>query len=350
MAVRADDVDLLRDRALVERFQAGDDEGFEDLYRRYFPRLRRFCLKRLGDPYDAEEVAQEAFARALRAMPQLQGERRFYPWLTVIAGRLCVDALRRAGRTEPSAEVDLGVIDGGQEAIVDASDLTLLAEAMDRLSPRHREVLRLREHEGWTYHQIAAHLGCTQGTVEALLFRARRALRKEFHAVAGPGGWAAFPVVGWALRKLDDLGTKVAPWSGSALVPTGLSALSAVVIAGTVAMGSMVAVDPATSGAPATATAPPVVRVAATSTGQQSDLGRPAALREPRRAPVPATPSPSPAAGAPLAGRVLVSEDTARRSAENKPVTATIGDHTIGVDPAVAARIVEDTMDLVSTR
>ena len=69
MALRADDVDLNRDRLLVERFQAGDREAFDDLYLRYFERLRRFCQRRVGDAHEAEEVAQEAFVRALRAMP-----------------------------------------------------------------------------------------------------------------------------------------------------------------------------------------------------------------------------------------------------------------------------------------
>src|SRR5204862_4279643 len=99
MALRADDVDLNRDSLLVERFQSGDTEAFDDLYRRYYARLVRFCLRRVGDPHEAEEVAQEAFVRAYRALPRLTGERRFYPWMTVIAGRLCVDSHRRRSRT-----------------------------------------------------------------------------------------------------------------------------------------------------------------------------------------------------------------------------------------------------------
>src|SRR5436305_777163 len=89
VALRADDVDLDRDTALVERFQTGDEEAFADLYRRYFPRLRRYCVRRLGDPHEAEEAAQEALARAYRALPNLGGDRRFYPWLRVIASNLC---------------------------------------------------------------------------------------------------------------------------------------------------------------------------------------------------------------------------------------------------------------------
>ncbi len=84
-------------------FQSGDGRAFEDLYRRYFQRIYRYCLKRVGDAHEAEELAQEAFVRAYSAMPKLSGERRFYPWLSVIASRLCVDTHRRRGRTSPTA-------------------------------------------------------------------------------------------------------------------------------------------------------------------------------------------------------------------------------------------------------
>src|SRR3954464_5750580 len=110
MALRADDVDLDRDRVLVERFQAGDRDAFDDLYRRYFDRLRRYCQRRVGDAYEAAVLAQEAFTRALRAMPGLVGDHGFYPWMTVIASRLCVDAHRRTSRTVPVAEIDLGSV------------------------------------------------------------------------------------------------------------------------------------------------------------------------------------------------------------------------------------------------
>src|SRR5690349_8000237 len=130
MALRADDVNLGRDRALVELFQSGDGRAFEDLYRRYFQRVYRYCLKRVGDPIEAEELAQETFVRAYSAMPRLGGERRFYPWISVIAGRLCVDHHRRRNRTTPHAEVELGVVDGGQEAILGEVDKEFLTLAL----------------------------------------------------------------------------------------------------------------------------------------------------------------------------------------------------------------------------
>src|SRR5687768_6769143 len=98
VAMCADDVDLDRDRALVARFQAGDAAAFDELYLTYYSRLVRFCHRRVCDQDEAEELAQEAFARAWKALPRLGGEQRFYPWLSVIAGRLCLDALRKRSR------------------------------------------------------------------------------------------------------------------------------------------------------------------------------------------------------------------------------------------------------------
>src|SRR5581483_2451317 len=221
LAIRADDVDLMRDRALVEQHQAGDAAAFEDLYRRYYGRLFRYCLKRVGDRHEAEELTQEAFTRAYRAMPALRGERRFYPWLSVIASRLCVDTHRRLGRTEPTAEIDAGAVDdGGERRVEAAADRALLGEALRRLSPRHREVLELREQHGWSYQRIAHHYDMSLGAVEGLLFRARQALRREFLAAAGPesGLAAGVPVIGWLVRRLHAarfrLDEAAAGWAG----------------------------------------------------------------------------------------------------------------------------------------
>jgi RNA polymerase sigma-70 factor (ECF subfamily) len=225
VALRADDVDLGRDRALVEQYQDGDIAAFEDLYRRYYGRLYRFCLRRMGDAHEAEEVTQEAFARAYRAMPALRGERRFYPWLSVIASRLCIDTHRRLGRTEPSAEIDAGWVEGGHERIDAAVDYALLSQAMERVSARHREVLQLRERQGWSYQRIADHYDISLGAVEGLLFRARQALRREFLAVAGPeSGLAAGvpPVIGlgWLGRRMAGVKARLGEWaSGWANLP-----------------------------------------------------------------------------------------------------------------------------------
>ncbi len=255
MALRIDDVDLIRDRTLVERFQAGDESAFDELYTRYYRRLERFCVKRVGDAAEAEEVAQEAFARAYRAMPRLGGERRFYPWVSVIAARLCVDTHRRRARTQPSDDIDMGSTDGGHDAIMRQVDITHLGLAMNRLGSRHREVLQFREHEGWSYQRIAEHYDVSLGTVEALLFRARKALRREFLAVAGdtPRGLMAVPALAWIARSAAGLRSKIA--LGRHL-PALLSSGAVAVAVGSVALlgsGIVPLTRPAHLGGPAPA-------------------------------------------------------------------------------------------------
>jgi RNA polymerase sigma-70 factor (ECF subfamily) len=187
-----DDVDLERDRALVERCQAGDSAAFGNLYARYYERLLRFCLRRLNDRHEAEDAAQEAFARAWKALPRFAGDKRFYPWLTVIAGNICTDMLRRRSRSTPTDEMELtaqqpvGVVgsDTSEDLLLAAVDGELVNRALDRLSTRHRHVLAMREGSGWTYQQIADHEGVEIGTIETLLWRARQALKREFAVVS----------------------------------------------------------------------------------------------------------------------------------------------------------------------
>ena len=181
---RDGNVDVVRDRELVERCQAGDRAAFDELYLRYQRRLHRYCMQRVGDHSDAEDVVQETFARAWRALPRFAGERRFYPWLTVIAGNLCVDTLRRRSRQTPVEESRLQTADVGtyetEDAILQDVDSKLVAAAFGQLSERHRRVLQLREGNDWSYKEIAEHEGVGITAVETLLWRARQALKREF--------------------------------------------------------------------------------------------------------------------------------------------------------------------------
>jgi RNA polymerase sigma-70 factor (ECF subfamily) len=205
----SEDVDLERDSALVERCQEGDSAAFANLYARYYERLLRFCLRRLNDRHEAEDAAQEAFARAWKALPRFAGERRFYPWLTVIAGNICTDLLRRRSRSTPTDDVELtaqqvGVAgaDTSEELVLAAVDGELVNQALDRLSTRHRHVLAMREGSGWTYQEIADHEGVEIGTIETLLWRARQALKREFAVVSEwKGALAGFLVAGAALFR-----------------------------------------------------------------------------------------------------------------------------------------------------
>ncbi len=239
----SDDVDLLRDRVLVERAQGGDAAAFDELYQRYYRRLYRFCLRRLHDTHEAEDVSQEAFTRAWRALETFGGDRRFYPWLSVIAAHLCTDVLRRRNRTTPVAEFHpsnlASTADEGEDAAIAAVDSQLVAEAFTHLSERHQRILHLREGSGWSYQRIADHEGLGITAVETLLWRARQALKREFAVLAGSDGRIA-ALLGTLLsagllarlaRLHRRMAAKVADMLGTALSHTSVAATGIAAVA-----------------------------------------------------------------------------------------------------------------------
>lgn len=271
-------IDVALDRRLVEAWQHGEEAAFDELYRLHFDRLRAFCQRRVGNRVDAEEITQEAFAKALQALPRFGGDRRFYPWMTVIAARLCTDHHRRRARVSPSDEVDPGVVDDGHdERLALQADLDHLDRALRRLTPRHADVLDLRERRGLSYDEIAGELGVPHSTVETLLFRARRALRREFEKVAGAPAivWVAVRIGRLRQRGIDinALATPIAAGAMTAMFALPGAAAPAVAVAAgsphraVVAAPTMVVDGPAPAGTPATTppthaapTRPPAVR------------------------------------------------------------------------------------------
>ncbi len=277
LATPQGDVDLTRDRLLVERSQAGDGSAFAELYTCYYDRLHRFCVRRLHDEAEGHDVAQEAFAKAWRALPSFGGERRFYPWLTVIAANLCTDVLRRRSRSNLTGDFDAvekletrpALDDSIEDKVVAGVENQMALAALDRLSERHRRVLVLREGSGWSYQRIASHEGVEISAIETLLWRARQALKREYAAVSGGAlaGLLALPLAGG--RGLVRLGRRVGaalaervPWVGHAAERvTGLQA-SLAAVAGSAAVAA-VALSGLASPAPASShtTPPPAVLV-----------------------------------------------------------------------------------------
>jgi RNA polymerase sigma-70 factor, ECF subfamily len=239
---RDGDVDLERDRVLVERCQRGEESAFEDLYLRYRDRLYRYCVRRLNNTSEAEDAVQEAFARAWKAIPNFGGDKRFYPWLSVIANNLCVDIQRRANRCTPVEESDLDsmapAVNEAQEALVDTiAERDLLSKALANLSDRHREVLELREGRNWSYQRIAAYSGVEVSTIETLLFRARRSLRQEFMTLArteGALGVLIFPLLllrRGLRRSISAVRALVTSAKGGAVAGMAVPALGSTVVA-----------------------------------------------------------------------------------------------------------------------
>ncbi len=237
LGTQCGEVDLIRDRLLVERSQSGDSSAFGELYTQYHDRLCRFCFRRLHDDHESEDVAQEAFARAWRALPTFAGERHFYPWLTVVAGNLCTDVLRKRARGPQVRGIDTSrasaeppAADDPEEAVLSAVDVRLVAEALGRLSDRHRRILAMREGSGWTYQEIATHEGVEVSTIETLLWRARRAFRRAYIAVSGEGALGGLALLArsvrlWSARITRHLGT--APIRRAGLAAAALTSVAA---------------------------------------------------------------------------------------------------------------------------
>ncbi len=353
MALRADDVDLGRDRDLVARLQNGDPEAFDDLYRCYFNRLRRYCQRHTNDRHEAEEVAQEAFVKALRSMDSLQGERRFYPWMTVIAKRIVIDRHRKMSRIELTEEPELGSVEPDIDHLFAEVDAGHVREAMDNLGPRHREVLLLREAELLSYNDIAETLAVPVTTVEALLHRARKALRREYAAVAGTDGrgmWG-LPVIGWLgsratrLRaKLDDRWAELVAFGA----PVAVGAITAAVVLFPSAGPGESTIEAATTSLPA------VTDIEDTSSTTDSTVPTPVSTSDatmPRPSPTTSvTSAPAPVAPAFNAGPVGVyvgpeGTEAAAQKARDMPINGSLGPAVGGIDPPSISEGLTDAVD-----
>ncbi|HWG98823.1 MAG TPA: RNA polymerase sigma factor [Pilimelia sp.] len=202
-------VDTDRDEHLLSRHLSGDVAAFGDLYALHYDRLLRHVRRRVRDWHLAEEIVQDTFVRAYEASAHLNDPRRFYPWLTVIANRLAIDAFRRAGRVSPVAALDpkMGHEPAADERLIAACEAEAIEAAMGRVRERHRQVLAW-QNQGVSYEGIAQRLDAPLTTVPPLLFRARQALKREYLAVVEAEGRTAVPMVGamaawfrrWRLR------------------------------------------------------------------------------------------------------------------------------------------------------
>lgn len=337
MALRIEELD--QDRDLVERCQSGDRAAFDDLYVRHRDRLRRYCAYRLGDTHEAEDVVHETYLRAWKALDRFGGDRLFYPWLRTIAANLCSDVLRRRGRLSAGPVPEVFQLDPDMEALERASDTEMLLRAMERLTPRHRLALDLRERESLSYEEIADRTGVTSNTVASLLWRAREALRREFAAVGGEGSLVAAPLLVRLLRAGAGAKARLAEWAAR-LGPIASSspALAAVIgsaVAATLSLGP--------SGASAVATGPvrPVALVRVASPGSSALAPAPVTSPTPPAA-LAATPSTSTSAGSTPSGArrrdVRTGYTAAVTGAQGDPVTVSAGGVTLGVNPSQGAK------------
>lgn len=173
-----DQADLIYERLLVVRAQAGDDAAFAELVERFSPRLRYFLRKLLPSAHDAEDALQDVWLDVLRALPRLTDPQALTAWLYRIARDRAFARLRKAKPTEQLRD-DSTIADVTADDDRDFSpeDAAQIHAALDTLPPEQREVLVLRFLEDMTYEQIAGIVGVNIGTVRSRLHYGKRSLR-----------------------------------------------------------------------------------------------------------------------------------------------------------------------------
>jgi RNA polymerase sigma-70 factor (ECF subfamily) len=173
------------ERELIRKCKAGDARFYEPLVRTYEPSGLRLAVAMLGNLEDARDALQEAFVKAYEALHRFDLRRPFGPWFFQILRNQCRDMLRsRQARFKVEAldeRLELRPADAerGPERLRQRSAAReLLWRALERIGSEHREILVLKELQGFRYNEIAKILEIPEGTVASRLFHARRALKE----------------------------------------------------------------------------------------------------------------------------------------------------------------------------
>jgi len=184
------------DLSLVRRVQRGDKGAFDVLVLKYQHKVVKLVMRYVRNPAEAEDVAQEAFIKAYRALPQFRGDSAFYTWLYRIAINTAKNAVVSRDRSPVDYDLDLQNPDESYdmhgrlkdsetpEGLVLTDEIrTTVNSAIDALPEDLRTAIVLRELEGLSYEEIAATMECPVGTVRSRIFRAREAIDRRLREV-----------------------------------------------------------------------------------------------------------------------------------------------------------------------
>ena len=183
------------DALLIERVKRGDQKAFELLVIKYQRKIERLIARMVRDTDLIQDIAQETFIRAYRALPQFRGESAFYTWLYRIAVNtakkslvelkrdplVTESALASADDDDETSRVENELSDGETpEAVLASKEIAATVNsAIEALSEDLRQAITLREIEGLSYEEIAEVMNCPIGTVRSRIFRAREAIAER---------------------------------------------------------------------------------------------------------------------------------------------------------------------------
>ena len=187
------------DQELVERVQAGDKKAFDLLVMKYQQRIVHVITGFVHDPVEAMDVAQEAFIKAYRALPNFRGDSAFYTWLYRIAINTSKNYLTAAARRPPTMDVDASdatiYYDAPELKEFETPESSLMSDELEQtihhaiqgLPEDTATAIKLREFEGMSYEEIAQAMDCPIGTVRSRIFRAREAIDKQVNEIMNQG-------------------------------------------------------------------------------------------------------------------------------------------------------------------
>lgn len=179
------------DQQLVERVQRGDQAAFDLLVKKYQHKIMSLISRYVKQPGDVADVAQEAFIKAYRALPNFRGDSAFYTWLYRIAVNTAKNYLVSRGRKPPGSDIDAQdaefLDDGHGLKDIDSPESLLLSDELkavvmrtiEELPDDLKQAITLRELDGLGYEEIAITMDCPIGTVRSRIFRAREAIEKN---------------------------------------------------------------------------------------------------------------------------------------------------------------------------
>lgn len=180
--------DSYTDKQLVQRVQEGDKKSFDLLVLKYQNRIIKLVSRYVRDQSDAQDIAQDAFLKAYRALPNFRGDSAFYTWLYRIAINTAKNYIVSLSRRPAEARVENADgeqldLDELQKDIASPENMLLadeikhtILEAMNKLPEDLRVAITLREVDGLTYEEISEAMDCPIGTVRSRIFRAREAV------------------------------------------------------------------------------------------------------------------------------------------------------------------------------